>query len=397
VEIRDNEVYKICNFEKRKYVKSFPTMGYWFSLIPVWPMLTSLVSNFCCAVIPNIFDGFRDRVIKQPEPATGNIAVGGTRYVQAAQVRQYNQAYGRTDTKAVLRQQTRGLQVTTRLGGDSAINFLNRSQVNQPGVGKQVLLQSRTQDAVAELERNEITVGRVEQYDERKASQYLAEYSRTPQWIDRGSEVTVVEKNGKVMYYAATQPTTAATPVEISGDLRAEIAELEARKSALQDFSAVDAELARVETRRESLADVKALGEEITELQTARSDVEADLAALRSQVDTVRASREAEEVRLAELSARRDVISAEINALSDNMDELDVMRRDLTTEVTRTRPVADIAEVDSDTDGNLRELGIRTMGELSEADPVEFERVGIEPERARVLIDAARSRVGPQR
>jgi hypothetical protein len=37
------------------------------------------------------------------------------------------------------------------------------------------------------------------------------------------------------------------------------------------------------------------------------------------------------------------------------------------------------------------------MGELSEADPVEFERVGIEPERARVLIDAARFRIGPQR
>ena len=115
------------------------------------------------------------------------------------------------------------------------------------------------------------------------------------------------------------------------------------------------------------------------------------------QVDTVRASREAEEVRLAELSARRDVISAEINALSDNMDELDVMRRDLNVEVTRTRPVAEIAEVDSDADGSLRELGIRTMGELSEADPAELERVGIEPERARVLIDAARFRTGPQR
>lgn len=49
----DDEVHHICNFTKRKFVKSFPTVSYWLSLIPIAPVVAWLVEEFCCLVLPN--------------------------------------------------------------------------------------------------------------------------------------------------------------------------------------------------------------------------------------------------------------------------------------------------------------------------------------------------------
>ena len=55
ISIRDGQINKICNFTKRKYVKSFPTIGYWLSLIPIVPLLHMAVEKFCCAALPDFF------------------------------------------------------------------------------------------------------------------------------------------------------------------------------------------------------------------------------------------------------------------------------------------------------------------------------------------------------
>ncbi|QAA81844.1 hypothetical protein EI546_08985 [Aequorivita sp. H23M31] len=51
VDIRNNQVHHICNFTKRKYVKSFKTVEYWMSTIPVMPIVREAFSKFCCMVI----------------------------------------------------------------------------------------------------------------------------------------------------------------------------------------------------------------------------------------------------------------------------------------------------------------------------------------------------------
>jgi len=51
VSIRGGSVYKVCNFSRRRYVKSFPTVGYWLSLVPLLPMLRELLGEFCCWVL----------------------------------------------------------------------------------------------------------------------------------------------------------------------------------------------------------------------------------------------------------------------------------------------------------------------------------------------------------
>ena len=57
IEIRKNpntgnaEVYKICNFTKRRYVKSEQLMEYWLSAVPIIPILKQLVADWCCKVV----------------------------------------------------------------------------------------------------------------------------------------------------------------------------------------------------------------------------------------------------------------------------------------------------------------------------------------------------------
>lgn len=55
VSIRAGNVYQVCNFSRRRYVKSFPTVGYWMSIIPIMPLLDRLIERFCCLVLPEIF------------------------------------------------------------------------------------------------------------------------------------------------------------------------------------------------------------------------------------------------------------------------------------------------------------------------------------------------------
>ena len=55
VSIRGGSVYKVCNFSRRRYVKSFPTVGYWLSLVPVLPAFREAIGRFCCAVFPEVF------------------------------------------------------------------------------------------------------------------------------------------------------------------------------------------------------------------------------------------------------------------------------------------------------------------------------------------------------
>ncbi|HEY0099337.1 MAG TPA: DUF6519 domain-containing protein [Pyrinomonadaceae bacterium] len=57
ISIRQEEVYQVCNFSRRKYVKSFPTVEYWLSLVPVIPLVGKFVEQFCCTILPEFFVG----------------------------------------------------------------------------------------------------------------------------------------------------------------------------------------------------------------------------------------------------------------------------------------------------------------------------------------------------
>jgi hypothetical protein len=51
VEIENNKVFKVCNFTRRRYVKSVQLVEYWLSTIPVIPIVKKAFAEFCCKVL----------------------------------------------------------------------------------------------------------------------------------------------------------------------------------------------------------------------------------------------------------------------------------------------------------------------------------------------------------
>lgn len=398
VEIVDFKVHQICNFDLRKYVKTFPTLGYWFSLIPLWPVLKWAVGRFCCAILPDFF-GKHEAALVRPTPVGVAHAVTiHKNAMQAKSVRSGMQTYQRTDFKGLWREQQKSFSFTGKVMGQSALNLAETARGADLGVRKQALMETPVNEAMIELRKNRIEVAAVEEYDARKAGTYLADFVSTPQRIEPGSKVTLVQRDGKVVFYAVDKPAAGAGVSEIPESLKTELAELERRKTQLADLSSLNAELARVEKQRENVAALDELKSELTHLQTQKSAVEMELAALRSQVGSLRTEREAEERRLAEVSARQAAIAADLSRLTQELKAVDAIRAEIGREIARIRPVREVPGVNAEIDVILRDMGIRTVEELSRAS-VETLTAGrrLNPATADALIRAAQRQLAVDR
>ena len=389
VEIRESKVYRICNFDVRKTVKTLPQLGYWFSLVPIWPLLKRAVSSFCCSILPDLFSEHQDTIIRRPDDDDDRPRQA-TNVLKADTARRGVQGYQRTDIRAATRTQLKSLQFLGELAGDMTLDRV----INPPsraGVRKQTLMNSLVNDASAELSRNNIEVVTVRDYDPKEAVTHAADYVRTPQRIPPGSKVTLYQKNGRVAFYAIERETTVT---EIPEDVKAELAQYEARKVALANFADVNAALAGVETRRANVSELDGLREELNTLQTERAAAQEELAGLRSQIESVQAERAAEEQRLVQLDTQRTTLAASLTELSQSLTDLANQQRDIQDEIAKSRPVRDITEVDEAMDNTLRELGIRTVEELSLVTSEDLaERGRIDIDTATRIIEAARRRL----
>lgn len=48
VTVRDHKIVNICNFGCRRYAGSFPALYYWLSAVPIVPLISAAIHNFCC-------------------------------------------------------------------------------------------------------------------------------------------------------------------------------------------------------------------------------------------------------------------------------------------------------------------------------------------------------------
>jgi hypothetical protein len=56
ISFKGGKIYQICNFHRRKYVHTFPTVEYWLSIVPILPLLKQGVESLCCSVVAGLFD-----------------------------------------------------------------------------------------------------------------------------------------------------------------------------------------------------------------------------------------------------------------------------------------------------------------------------------------------------
>lgn len=357
VEIRNNAVYKICNFDKRKYVKSFPTLDYWLSVIPVMPLIRETVTRFCCTLLPDYLGKYQDRLIQPPKESSGNQLATENR-LKGKSTRRGTRAYKSTDFDAILREQGKSAQLLGGLALDGAIGFADTQRTGSAGLKKQALLGASVPDARQELRKNRIEVAEVIQYDPDQATDNVAKYAGTPQRIKPGTRVTLVEKDGKVLYYSIADKPPAAVDI---GASRTELDALEKKRDK------VAKEVAAIETR-------------VAELTTLREEEETRLGALEARREAVKAT-------LAAMDANLAVMDADLQ-------RMDTLRQELHLGIARDRPVSDLTEVDPDLDRLLREKGIRTLAELAATRPDSLaDSTDMDRDDADKLVAAAKQQI----
>ncbi len=389
VEIREDRVYRICNFDVAKR-STLPQLGYWLSIVPIWPLLKRAVSSFCCSILPDLFSDNQDNIFGSPDDDNDQPGPA-TNVIKAKTARQGVRSYQRTDIRATARNQFQSLRFFGELAGDTTLDRIVNPQA-RTGVRKQTLMKSSVNDASAELSRHNIEVTSVRDYDPKDAVGRAADFIRTPERIRPGSKVTLYQQNGRVVFYAVERE--AAATIEISEDVKAEFAQYETRKANLANFTEVNAELARVETRLAGVSELDGLKEELSVLQAEKAAAQEELAALRSQIESVQAERAAEEQHLAQLDTQRATLTTSLTELNRDFTELAERQQELQLETERIRPVTDLPEVDARINTELSNFGIRTLEELSRATPETIiRRGGINTATANRIINAAKNRL----
>jgi len=416
VQIKEGEVYKICNFSRRRYVKSFPTVEYWLSLIPVLPLVKKGVEWFCCLVLPDLFQKYYSTHVKSAESPVASFKTMGANRVQSADLREGIKLWQGATPKKLWDAEKSGLASYARLFGNSVINRVDPATMFKPGLDRTLVLNASVSDARQRLESQDIQVEEVKAYD-RATDANLALFRGAPSRIEPGSKVTLYEENGKVLYYSVAGDYAATG---VSADVKAEIDALERRKAALRDMTDVAAEFAAFEARRADLANLAASRDELAGLQQQKGALQEDVAGLkaelsglqaqraqlsdvaavtsqleaaRTQFEALRQASEAEAAAVATLETRRNELEAALAGSRTELDALVTRQRQVVVEINRMQPVTSLEGVDAATAKFLSDAGITTVGDLAAAKATVLTRARIESATASRLIEAAQQRL----
>jgi Family of unknown function (DUF6519) len=201
IEIRDNEVYRICNLSGRQYVKSFPTYGYWLSLIPVLPIAKWLIEKLCCLALPDRISGYQAGVV---DPSR-NYAVSSDQIISA---RNYVANFNLTN---LVSSQTTKLSTVSKVAGSSISNkiFTGQSAVTAQ-VDQTEIVNQQSAAVTQRFAAANITVDAVEPYDPSAAGSNITAILGAPTSVPAGSHVVLYEQNGVVKYYTLTPKLTVA-------------------------------------------------------------------------------------------------------------------------------------------------------------------------------------------
>lgn len=264
VSVREGQVYQVCNFSRRRYVKSFPTVGYWLSLVPILPFLDRILERFCCMVLPELAERYevapfeRDRAGRASPRMSARTARGGMAWTQTA------------DPLGWLRRAVK--QVGT--AGSLTLHTLTEGAVERPrpaGVGPDEIVGRPVEEVETLLADRGIATERAP-FEPRLAPGPAASVLRGLFRVPRpGTQITLHERHGRVRSYSVSQ----AVPAAVEAELRSVTQALEER----------DAELQRVREQLQVLEQQaqpapEAVAAEVSELREELRAVQAQMADL---------------------------------------------------------------------------------------------------------------------
>ncbi len=203
ISIRNSRVHKICNFSGRKYVKSFPAVDWWMSLVPILPVARHYLGEFCCMLLPNLFGK-----IKTTAPAREPNAFGKAKYSVAGARTATNagQALNFSSIGNILSSKLKLFNGAIKSSGASqTVDNLNRSAE----IDAAVIDQPATR-AVTSLEKRGLKV-RVASFNSAQAST-SPNFSAILRQPKANEEVVLHEKDGRVAYYTVETVAAPASP-----------------------------------------------------------------------------------------------------------------------------------------------------------------------------------------
>ena len=273
ISVKNGQVHKVCNFSLRKYVKSFPTVEYWLSLVPILPLAKKAVESFCCSVLP---DFFGKRNAPRAQVVENQIALAPNR-VKSSSVRSGVQFVKTTDIRSATREGVSKVTSSRSLVFDAVMKGTRRQEVAAPSLKHSDIAGHPVDEAKLRLETAKINVVKVEPYDPAAGLSNLVEFGRAPLRLEEGARVKLITKGDKVLYYArveAESPQIVTPRAEVD---TAKVVEAEAEQLR-SELNAIRNELQVMEKKhREALA---ARDEEIAELKTSARELKLNIKAV---------------------------------------------------------------------------------------------------------------------
>lgn len=270
IQIKNNKVYKVCNFSHRKYVHSFPTWEYWLSAVPILPFIKKAVEEICCAALPGFFARYNSAL--PAVPANTTTAPTST-IVRSGQFRRGATILGEADFMGAIGERLMKLRTGGGLISDALASITTRTFTTRPPLAHSDIAGQSVADARQKLTAANVVVAGEEEYDPSQGGHNLTRFATAPVRLEKGARVNLVTKDGKVLFYTmAGEPL----PEAVRGRLDASATEtLQLR----QEVNTLRAELLQV--RQTHQADLQARDAQIVALQTSVRDAQASAQAVR--------------------------------------------------------------------------------------------------------------------
>lgn len=282
IRFREGQVFKVCNFSGRKYVKSFPTVEYWLSVFPIIPLVGKMVEKICCEVFPSLFSRFR---AERSTVSENGINVADSR-VSGEQYESGVTFAGKTNFRAAFVDQMLKLTEMRQVAQESVSTVIAENNAAPPeeetsSVSTAEFTGLKIEEAKAKLEAAGVVVDNVERYEPRRAARNLARIARAPRKLRAGTRVTLVEQDG-VVRLAEEAPSQLHAFREELSETKAAVAETRdaiARTDALQQ---------EVGDLRRELAERDKVIAELRESTGQLREHAETLRTLKEQVDSIR-------------------------------------------------------------------------------------------------------------
>ena len=334
VSIRNQQVQKICNFSQRKYVKSFPTVDYWWSAIPIGRIIGKLVEMACCADIPAEF-----AAQSAPQPANQVVSGGLTGAIAGLDVNAFSGAralFQQSSITSFMQSAMSKFVPSQQFLTDFLVSKMPASLAAAAHTIPSNQVVGFSADAAkSRLATAGVGVTSVEQLDSGALAQNLTNFAIAPASLKTGDAVSlVVNQQNQVLYYTRTAPDvvalnsqvqssqqqikqTAAAVTQVntlSQQLQASVTStqqaLAAAQPALTAASALQSRIANLET---ITAAQQSLLDSAKPLQTMVASLTAQLAAQQSANDQALAARDKQ---IADLTTQAKALQTQVQQLT---------------------------------------------------------------------------------